>query len=320
MCSVRHLSGRPSVALQAEEAAVTCLVRNGEYYIRSFIEHYKEKGFRHIFLLDNGSTDGTIPCAAEYPEVSLYQTRLPVSRYQAILKKTLVRKAVRGGWCLDVDIDEFFDYPYSHKVALAEFLRYLNENRYTAVVTQMLDLFSDKPLGHLAEKQVESIKEQYRYYDLSAVEGVGYGGSEVARRYGAHNELSNANIQLYYGGIRKALYGIHCLLSKHSLFARHGQVELFPHVHFVDRARLADVSCVLKHYKLTSSAMETSLQNKGAFTGTSQGYADFIRLVESQPNGRIGSEHAQELKHLDELIRNGFLVVSDGYRAYVDSL
>ena len=61
----------------------------------------------------------------------------------------------------DADIDEFFDFPGSDVMELREFLDYLNRNQFTAVMTQLLDMFSDQPLSHLVQKQQEDLKDVY---------------------------------------------------------------------------------------------------------------------------------------------------------------
>ena len=51
--SIRHISGPKRINYDKNEAVVTCLVRNGDYYIESFIKHYFALGVKHIILLDN---------------------------------------------------------------------------------------------------------------------------------------------------------------------------------------------------------------------------------------------------------------------------
>ena len=315
--STRHHFGSKAVQLPNNEAAVTCLVKNGEFYIEQFIQHYFEMGFRHIIFLDNGSTDKTVSIAKRHRNVSVYESRINVGRYQCMLKQFMARKFITGGWCLDVDIDEFFDYPCSDSVNLIQFLGYLNRHKYTAVVTQMLDMFSGEPLSYLAKSQDEDMKATYKYYDITAIEKSPYRQSDISFKYARDNELSDDNIKLHIGGIRKTLYGLNCLLSKHSLFSRQENVEL-SHVHFVNKARIADLSCVLLHFKLTSTAFETALQNKDSFSGTSQGYADFINVLKSQPDYEIKQDSALEFRNVNDLLTDGFLVVSDSYRKYAN--
>lgn len=315
---VHHVFGPRQVTLANNEAAVTCVLKNGEFYLDSFVEHYLNMGFRHIFFLDNGSTDKTIELARRHGNVTVYESNLPIESYQTVFKKRLAEMAVPSGWCLDVDIDEYFDYPFSHVASLSKFLEYLNRRNYTAVMTQMLDMFSDRPLAALAHKMdQEDLKEVYRYYDLSEVGKVDYRTAELTRAYAPKNQLSNDNTCLYFGGIRKTLFGNNCLLSKHSLFRTGYGLELFPHVHFVNKARVADVSCVLLHYKLVSNAYENALQNKKAFSFNSRGYSDLLQLIEMKPEQRINTQTALEFHTVDDLVEDNFLFLSNDYRKYV---
>jgi glycosyltransferase involved in cell wall biosynthesis len=314
--SVRHHYGPKAVRLSRNEAAVTCVLKNGEFYIQQFIEHYLRMGFRHIFFLDNGSSDKTVEIAKTYENVTVYRCKLPIETYQASLKRHLAESAIVGGWCLDVDIDEFFDYPFSDRIGLQKFLDYLNGKHYTAVITQMLDMFSDRPLSYLAQRRQEDLKQIYHYYDLSQVRKTNYRESELALAYARENELPGGGTALCFGGIRKTLYGIDPLLTKHSLFRLGDGMELFPHIHFVNKARLADVSCLLLHYKLASNACETTRQNRDAFFGISKGYSDLLDLVTKRPDYRIKGETAMEFRRVDDLLETGFLFVSDDYRTF----
>ena len=148
--NVTHIYGPRTVQLSKSEAAVTCVLRNGEYYIDSFIQHYTKMGFRHMFFLDNGSSDETLSTIKQYDNVSICQSTLPISANQRLFKKYLAARSIRGGWCLDADIDEFFDYPFSDVIDLHQFLGYLNQNHYTTIITHLLDMFSDRPLCQIS--------------------------------------------------------------------------------------------------------------------------------------------------------------------------
>ena len=224
---------------------------------------------------------------------------------------------------MDADIDEFFDYPFSDSVGLREFLGYLNQHRYTAVVTQLLDMFSDQPLAHLTSKKDESLKAVYGYYDISNLTTTSYDRAELASGYGSRNAIANQNTSLVFGGIRKTLYGkewlTNCLLTKHSLFVPGSDIDLFPHVHFVNNARLADISCVMLHYKLTSNALEVALQNKKSFVGLGKGYGDFAEFLMSNPDYEIKKSTAVRYLNAQRLAVDGFLFTSEEYQEYVRS-
>jgi hypothetical protein len=318
--SVTHLYGPKRLLLSSDEAVVTCVVRNGEFYMEQFIKHYSQMGFRHIFFLDNGSTDRTISIARKHTNVSVCESSLPIDAHQGLFKKYLGQHSAEGGWCLDADIDEFFDYPCSDAIDLRGFLEYLNNKHYTTVMTQLLDMFPDKPVSHLTKKREEDLKTVYEYYDISEVTKIKYPGSGVLASYGEGNQVSNGNAALYFGGIRKALYGNNCLLTKHSLFSLEGGVELFPHVHFVTNARLADVSGLMHHYKLASNALENALQNEEKFVGISKGYSDFVNFLMNKQDYILKQDTAVKFRTINDLVERGFLFISEEYREHVKNL
>ncbi len=64
--SVRHLHGTRSTAFTQDGFVVLCLVKNGEDYIKTFIEYHLSLGPSRIVILDNGSTDETVSIAQRY--------------------------------------------------------------------------------------------------------------------------------------------------------------------------------------------------------------------------------------------------------------
>jgi hypothetical protein len=318
--SVKHLHGPKSVRLSKNEAVVTCVVRNGEFHIEAFIRHYTRMGFRHIFFLDNGSSDRTISIAKSHPNISICQSPLPVQANQPFLKRYLAQHSSEGGWCLDADIDEFFDYPYSELIKLDEFFKYLNKNNFSTVLTHMLDMFSDQPLSSLKSDQEENLGAVYPYFDMSGVQRTPYASSELGSRFGNRNTITNPNTELYWGGIRKTLYGNEFLLTKHSLFTPGKKLDLFPHVHFVNNTRLADISCVILHYKLTGNALAGALQNREHFWAIQKDYDNLIKYLSDESSPGIKRDTALKFQSVTDIVERGFLSVSDAYREYVNSL
>jgi hypothetical protein len=145
--NLEHVHGPQTVTYGEEELIVLCTVRNGQPYIRNFIDHYFSLGASHIIFLDNSSSDQTVSIAQQYEDVTVLRTTLPFKKYKYVMRRYLIERFSRARWSLLVDIDELFDYPYSEIVSLRSFLEYLNSRPYTSVVAQMLDMFPDGPLS-----------------------------------------------------------------------------------------------------------------------------------------------------------------------------
>lgn len=319
--SVRLLHGPEEVQYNTSELVVLCLVRDGRPYVRAFVEHYLSLGAKHIFLLDNGSTDGTLEVASEYESVTMLQSTLPFKTYQATMKQYLVERFARGRWSLSVDIDELFDYPYSNVVSLNTFLNYLNERSYTAVVTQMLDMFPEEPLTDGADTARELDKERHRFYDITNVTVHDY--SQYKRVGGPNNVLTNNEISVYRDGIKKTIFpNTKPILTKHALIFLDDTIQpMDGSAHKTSYARIADVSGVLFHYKFLENLYEFVRRavRQQNYMKDSRKHKLWMETLSQNSSLQIKSATARELKSVNDLVYNQFLAVSRDYMALVDT-
>jgi len=318
---VEHLHGPQEVAYEEDELVVVCLVRDGRPYVKSFIEHYLSLGVKHIFFLDNGSTDGTISVARGYENVTILQTELPFKGHEYSLKQYLIAHfGKKDRWCLCADIDELFNYPYSAVVGLGSFLGYLNGKSYTAVAAQMLDMFPEEPLsgsraGTLPD---EPLKERHRFYDVSNIKRKSF--KELRRRF-PNNTLESDEIELFTGGIRDTIFATDTTLTKHPLVFSDGRIKpMADSAHWVDNARVADLTCVLFHYKFLDGYFHhqaAQAVREGQYNNISPVYKKYLQVLEGTPDLRIKQESSREIESVNDLIENGFLVVSEDYMVLV---
>ncbi len=305
---VRHVSGPRRVDVGPDELVVVCLVRDGAAYLAEFLAHYRELGARHVVFLDNGSTDRTVEVASAEPGVTVLRTRVPYRRIKVIAKRYLTRRFGRGCWVLCVDIDELFDYPYRSRRPLRAFLGYLRAAGYTAVVAHLLDLFPRGPLRSAGA----SWRAEHRFYDVDAVDRQPY-----REKYRGANRPHNEDIDVYYGGVREAHFGVRPMLTKHPLQFPSGGLA-YVNSHNVRGARVADVSAVLLHYKYVSGFVEYArrVAREGGFYAGSAEYESYVDALERAPDLGLYSDGARELRAVDQLVDEGFLVASDAYRAW----
>ena len=321
--NVEHVHGTEEVTYEPDELVVLCLLRDGRPYIRSFVEHYASMSVKHMVFLDNGSTDGTVEALEKYDNVTVLRAKLPFRNYQLSMRRYLIRRFGRGRWSLTVDIDELFDYPYSDVVSLGSLLRYLNEKHCTAVVGQMLDMFSAKALSNavgekneLASSRDEPLKELHRFYDISGVRV-----QEYYSAGGYNNVLANEEIKWFRDGIKTILFDHHAMLSKHPLIFFDGKIiPVDGTMHRVSNARVADFSCVLFHYKLLDRLYGQALRavSEKNYPNRYGKYEKYVSALEASPELQIKRETAREIKSVNELVENQFLVVSGDYMTWVD--
>src|ERR671916_2205873 len=213
--SLEHLHGPEEVPYGGDELVVVCLVRDSRPYVKSFVEHYRSLGAKHLFFLDNNSTDGTVEALENYDNTTVLRSKLPYKGYRLAFKRFLMgRFGKKDRWCLYADIDELFDYPYSDVVGLSSLLGYLTEKSYTAVAAQMLDMFPEEPLsGRQGNLEDEPLKERHRFYDSSNLKKVSIKKNPRLR----NNTLQSDEIETFRNGIDNTIFGTEPLRPKFPL-------------------------------------------------------------------------------------------------------
>src|SRR5918998_2680707 len=321
--SLEHLHGPEEVPYGGDELVVVCLVRDSRPYVKSFVEHYRSLGAKHLFFLDNNSTDGTVEALENYDNTTVLRSKLPYKGYRLAFKRFLMgRFGKKDRWCLYADIDELFDYPYSDVVGLSPLLGYLTEKSYSAVAAQMLDMFPEEPLsGREFNLEEEPLKELLRFYDLSNITRT----SIKERLSLRNNTLESDDIEFFSGGIRGAIFGARPHLTKHPLVFLDGRVKPMEGLsldsdHWVDNARVADFTCVLFHYKFLDGhfyKQAVRAVQEENYWNDSADYKKYLEILDTNPTLQMKRESARELKGVNDLVENGFLVVSEEYMMMV---
>jgi hypothetical protein len=111
------------------------------------------------------------------------------------------------------------------------------------------------------------------------------------------------------------------LLTKHPLIFLDGVLQPCVHPHFANRARIADVTSVLYHYKFTPS-----FKAKVSESVASDRYVEFAQRQYDEYHRRIGARGAlvintpgrKRLAGVEQLVAEGFLHSSHAYRDYVE--
>jgi hypothetical protein len=316
--TVEHVYGPEVVAYGMDELIVLCLVRDGRPYVRSFVEHYSSLGAKHLVFLDNGSTDGTVEALKGYHNVTVLRTGLPFKEHQLLTRRYLIERFGRERWSLCVDIDELFDYPFSDVIGLESLLRYLNSNSYTAVVAQMLDMFSDEPLSNRTGNLDEPLKELHRFYDISNLRRKNI---KEHPRCPLNNTYGSDEIAAFSGGIRLTVFGSNTFLTKHPLVFLDGKVNpVTPGPHWQSNARVADFTCVLFHYKLLAGHLHMqATQASGRTAKGSARYKKYLEVLEKDLSASIKTDTSKELKSVNDLVGTRFVSVSRKYMRFVES-
>ena len=319
--NVEHLHGPKELDYGPDELVVLVQLYNGKPYMRLLLEYYFTLGAKHVVFLDNGSTDGCVELLKNYDDVTVLRTGVPYKTYNVAIKRYLVERFGRGRWTLSVDQDELFDYPYSDVVSLEALLGYLSENRFTAVVAYMLDMFPEKisanePMPE--DLSVRELKETNRFYDISGVTRESYHDvGEIG------NVLSNEEIEVLRGGVRHEVFNVRPMLTKHPLVFLDDELRPMDlSDHWAGNASVADFTGVLLHYKLSNNLYETvqqEIRDRRQLNRQKDRYGEYFKVLDENPDLVLKTDSSRELESINDLVGTAFVNVSRRYMEFVES-
>jgi len=308
---IKYLHGPRTVTYGQDELLVITVVRNGQLYVRSFMEHYRALGVAHCVFLDNGSTDDTVDALCSFPNTTVLQTDVPYGKFENTMKRYLAERFSPGRWNLCADIDELFDYPFSDRLLLQHFLRYLNYHAFSTVVAQMLDMFSDAPLADVRSTPEDRVWEKFTFYDVTTIDRPPYEWVDRPRD----------DIRMHWGGIRRRAFGTDNGLTKTALVLMDGKVKPFIEWHHALGGVTADVTCLLRHYPFAGAFVDKvhDAVRTSRYGATTTGeYVAYANALEANPKLTLMSKSARAFTGVEPLIDDRFLVVSDEYRRWAD--
>ena len=313
--NIKHIYGDRYIDCNSDEVILVCVMKNGEEYIKTFIEHHLSLGVKHIVFLDNDSNDNSIKIACSYKEVTVLHTKLPFRTYNKYLKFYLYKRFSNNCWCLRMDIDELFDYPFSDRINLKLLVTYMNRNSYNCLLAHMLDMFSDKSLDTLEKCGELDIKEEYRFYDFSDFKKKPLDGPF---------NLSDKNLHMYQsGGIRATVFGrITGSMTRYPLIflSKDFNIQDIRIQKVLNGAKIADFTAVVLHYKFTKSILYQCVKaiEERNYAHDSRKYKQFYEVLVRNPKINLKQEakNPREFNQVNELVDNDFLYVSEAFTQF----
>ena len=153
---------------QPEDAifAFTTL-RNEKIRLPYFLTYYRNLGVNHFFMVDNGSTDGSLEYLRAQPDVSLWRTEASYkkSRFGMDWLSHLLRRYGHGHWCLTVDPDEFFIYPFCETRPIRALTDWLDTTQIRTFATMLLDMYPKGPITDQTYREGQDPFEIAQWFD-----------------------------------------------------------------------------------------------------------------------------------------------------------
>jgi glycosyltransferase involved in cell wall biosynthesis len=164
--SIKRLDYRPIPKIRGEIRALL-VVRNEALRLPATLRHHRAIGVQRFFVLDNGSTDGTLDLLANEPDVHIFATAesYAASHWGVTWTNILLDEFGAGHWTLTIDADEQFIYPHYEELEIALLCRYLDHAGAQALPCLLLDMYSDRPVADTVHDPSAALIDACRYFD-----------------------------------------------------------------------------------------------------------------------------------------------------------
>ncbi len=303
---------------RSEDAIILfCLLKDGTYFINEFIDYYTEIGVDLFYFIDNNSCDSLLESVSKYDNVNVIHSDASFKDFECEMRRYAIEKYGLNHWCLCVDIDEFIDLPNLNTIKLNGLIKYLSANGYTGLICHMLDMFSSIDDNNLYKHEPFD-RTNYSMYDVTDIEKVAY--DQVAYAYWTRDNLNTAEHYIYFGGIRKKVFGTNNGLSKHCLFFVDGDSDLITHPHASNKLSIADITGVLYHYHFADGFIEKTKKYNNNLLANHNEHSVYYKKIAERPDLSFNTLDSKELSDVKHLVDESFLRTSRNYQNFCESI
>ena len=255
-----------------------CCGRNEASRIPEFLEYHRRLGVDRFFFVDNGSIDESVEIALAEEAVHVWSTEQPYqdSRFGVDWQEALLQQFGGGQWCLLLDLDEFFYFPFCDQGRnFKDFLATLDSAGHTVVKSMMLDMYSDRSIVETRLGSDQSIFEICPYFDRP-------------RHLSLFFTRDFQRLQrIYFQGVRRRVFSAAAMVRKYPLVRHSKDTRLSPghhHLH-ADVRNLARDRTFIFHFKFLSTLQDYARESidRGCHWNASSEYQDYLDGIEGNP-------------------------------------
>ena len=280
-----------------------CCGRNESGRIPEFLEYHRRLGVDRFFFVDNGSTDDSVEVALAEESVHVWRTEQPYqeSRFGVDWQEALLHQFGVGQWCLLLDLDEFFYFPFCDQGrSFEEYLATLDRAGHNVVKSMMLDMYSDRSIGETRLGSDQSIFEVCPYFDRP-------------RHLALFFTRDFQRLQrIYFQGVRRRVFSAEAMVRKYPLLRFSKGTRLSPghhHLHTEVR-KLARDRTFIFHFKFLSTLRDYARESidRGCHWNASTEYQAYLDAIDGDPAMNFHDSRVSiRYRNTDTFIEHGMI-------------
>jgi glycosyltransferase involved in cell wall biosynthesis len=295
-----------------DEIRAFLTVRNEALRLPSTLRHHRALGVHRFFVVDNGSTDGTLDLLANETDVHVFTTAESYagSHWGVAWMNAMLDAFGDGHWTLTIDADEQFIYPHYEELGLPLFCRYLDHVKAQAVFCLLLDMYANRPVADAVHDPNAALIDTCRYFD--------------AGEY----RVSAIKLCPYFeihGGVRERIFqAVQAIyhpptISKVPLVRWRRGMQFHYSTHSLSHVATAKVTGALLHFKFLSdfhARVETEVARGEHYDGARE-YRAYRELVRKQDTVNFVTDKSVRFEDSAQLVRLGLMRTDDAFEQSV---
>ncbi len=288
------------------ELRLFVIARNESLRLPYFLNYYFKKGVDRIFLIDNDSTDNTSEIALQFSNVHVFKITESFKNFWYWIEYFL-NKFGKNRWCMVVDVDELFSFPFEEIAPLKTLIKYLETNKFDAIRSFLLDIYSDKPIIETGYIPNENPLYYCQFFDL------GFYSNKIQlmdkKRWKYFETI------IYFGGMRERVFNKivgstwNYHLSKISLFRYSENVYLTEGMHAINGAQIADITGIVFHSKYMQDFIERVMieSKREVHFGNALEYKIYNQACLMEKDINLYFENSIRFKNTKQLVKLGMM-------------
>lgn len=153
--------------IRPSDILVFSTLRNEAIRLPYFLDYYRNLGVNHFLIVDNGSTDGGKEYLEQQTDVSLWSTTASYRRSEFGVNwlNWLQLRYGQDHWCLVVDPDEFFVFPFCDTRPISALTDWLDACETRSFGAMLIDLYPKESLQSQPYQSGQNPLEIAQWFD-----------------------------------------------------------------------------------------------------------------------------------------------------------
>lgn len=298
---MQRLDDRPIPSTGGEVRAFL-VVRNEALRLPDNLNYHRALGVSRFFVVDNGSSDGTVEFLLAQPDVHLFSTQASfgASKFGMDWINPLLDAHGDGYWTLTIDADELLAFPGFESVALPRVCAHLDHLGAQGLFCMLLDMYADGGLKDIQYRAGNSLIAACPWFDPAP--------------YRTVPAADFPHVQLY-GGVRERVFGfsgaVTPTLSKVPLVRWRRGLQFLNCTHALTPIPLAQMTGALLHFKFLGDFHDRALTEaaRGEHYAGGQEYRIYARLLAQNPAVSLRNQNSVRLENSRQLVELGLMAI-----------